>query len=165
MISFFVTGTPGSKGSHRAFNIGGRAIVVPGGSSAQAKTQKAWEAAVRDAAQGAVPQLTALPAYIQMPVEVEIRFYFRRPKAHYNKKGLKHDAPQFVTVKPDLDKAIRCTADALIGVIYDDDSRISRLIVEKVYANNGKEGAHIIVRPCVEGGIVREITAKEWADS
>jgi crossover junction endodeoxyribonuclease RusA len=59
-------------------------------------------------------------------VEVSTTFLFKRPKAHYRtgqfSEMLKDDAPRYVGQKPDLDKLIRSTWDALTqsGIIRDD---------------------------------------------
>jgi Holliday junction resolvase RusA-like endonuclease len=62
------------------------------------------------------------------------------------KRGLKPSAPLTPATKPDIDKLTRSTLDSLIGAVFDDDSRIVRLVVDKQYAVPGAEGARIRVQ-------------------
>ncbi|MEU9208483.1 RusA family crossover junction endodeoxyribonuclease [Streptomyces sp. NPDC048415] len=112
-----VHGTPGPQGS-KTRNAAGALYE----SSAKVKP---WREAVKHAA------LDAL-AYDQEwkplnePVCVDVTFTLQRPKSHYgtgrNAGRLKASAPDFPTSKPDLDKLIRSTQDALkdAGVLVDD---------------------------------------------
>jgi Holliday junction resolvase RusA-like endonuclease len=99
---------------------------------------KSWAAAVREAALDACT--TTLEG---KPVEVTIFFWLPRPKS------VKRTQPM---VKPDIDKLARCTLDALIGVAFDDDSRICDLRLSKYYAIAGGEGARIEVVELAEDG-------------
>lgn len=146
VVSFDVSGTPAPKGSARAFVSGGRAVLAPGGSSQNREKIKSWAAAVRHGAVGAVGDRTE-PVFIQTPLMVEIVFRLSRPGGHWGRSGLRRTAPAAPATKPDLDKLVRATLDALTGLVFDDDSRIVRVVAEKSYAQPGHEGATVLVRP------------------
>jgi Holliday junction resolvase RusA-like endonuclease len=62
-------------------------------------------------------------------------------------KGLKYDAPSFVTRRPDLDKLIRSVLDAITGVLIQDDSQIVGLHAVKKYVNiNGRPGVTVVAK-------------------
>lgn len=144
-VVFDVLGTPAPKGSNRAINIGGRARFVPGGSSINQQKLKSWDVAVRERAQDFT--LVTGPVYVQTPLAVELTFRMARPSGHWAKRGgLKPSAPIAPATKPDIDKLVRSTLDSLTGLVFDDDSRIVELVVRKVYAEPGREGARIVVQ-------------------
>ena len=69
------------------------------------------------------------------PVQLSIVFVFPRPAGHFRKNGsLKPSAPAHHAVKPDGDKLLRSTGDALSGVVIEDDARIVGCCWEKRYA-------------------------------
>jgi Holliday junction resolvase RusA-like endonuclease len=89
-------------------------------------------------------------------VDVTVTFMFRRPKSHYgsgrNASTLKPFAPRWHSTKPDLDKLLRSTFDALTtsGVITD-DSRIVCVQAYKLYVEAGcPTGASITLTPVGE---------------
>jgi crossover junction endodeoxyribonuclease RusA len=61
---------------------------------------------------------------IEGAVSMSVVFMFQRPSSHFNKKGLKPNAPRYMTARPDRDKLLRAIGDALTGVLYRDDSYI-----------------------------------------
>jgi Holliday junction resolvase RusA-like endonuclease len=160
VISFSVRGTPGSKGSAQAFVVpgknGGRpsARVVTGGAKSTRAKLKAWDGAVREAAAAAIGNVGA-PPFVAIPIGVIIEFRLRRPASHFrtgkHAGELKPDAPRFPAVKPDTDKLVRSTLDAMTGIVFDDDARVSRFAIDRVYASAGDEGASITVAP-LDGG-------------
>lgn len=140
MIVLDVLGTPAPKGSARAMLIGGKARLITGSSNGNMTAQSRWARAVREVA------LEQPDVFNDTPLRVTIMFRVARPAA-----AKRRPAP---TVKPDLDKLVRCTIDALVTTkqrgkvlhgIIDDDARIVRLEVEKCYAEPGNEGAHITI--------------------
>lgn len=147
MISINVLGTPAPKGSSRAFYKAGmkRAVIVKDNS----ERQKSWDRNVRESA---LEQLGPClePKFVSKPLLVEIRFLLTRPSGHWGKGRnagkLSPSAPIAPATKPDIDKLARSTLDALIGLAFDDDSRIVSLALSKMYAAPGHEGAVIIVR-------------------
>lgn len=135
-IEFRVYGVPAPQGSKTAFVRGGRAVVVDGSSTSGRQKLSSWRAEVaREAA-------NVSPGYpLNGPVSVAITFYMPRPKS----------APKtrlFPDRKPDVDKLVRSTFDAMTGVLYEDDSRVVKLAVSKQYADSIEPpGAHISVMP------------------
>lgn len=73
-------------------------------------------------------------------LEVTMEFRFPRPTAHYGRQRgvrvVKASAPYQHNKKPDLLKLARAVEDALSGVIYVDDARISDEILRKRYDAN-----------------------------
>jgi len=151
MISFNVLGTPAPKGSSRAVmnKWTGRAMIIPGGSKVNEAKLKTWDVCVRAAASIKLgPRDTAV--FVLKPLHVELHFRMQRPGGHYGKGKnagrLSPSAPIAPTSKPDIDKITRATLDSMTGLAFDDDSRIVSLLVTKMYAAPGQEGAFIVVR-------------------
>lgn len=141
MIRLTVLGIPAPKGSARAMLIGGQARLIASGTSANARAQAAWVKAIREAALDTAPD----QFFSNRALRIAIVFRLARPKGHFNKRGLRASAPPHPNVYPDVDKLVRCTLDALTGVVFDDDSRIVALSVTKTYGTPGTEGASIAV--------------------
>jgi Holliday junction resolvase RusA-like endonuclease len=148
-LDITVVGTPKPQGSHRAFinQKTGRAIVTDDNT----KT-KTWKQDVRAAAIDALSGRS--PA--EGPVEVTIAFALPRPGYHFgsgrNAGVLKTTAPMYVDKKPDIDKLVRSTLDALTEArVFKDDAQVAALNVVKGYATDPqKPGAHITVTPLLE---------------
>ena len=132
MIVIDVFGEPAPQGSKRHV---GRGIMVE--SSAKVKP---WREAVTFAAARA-----AAKGYRQVgPVGVTIMFYLRRPPSAPKSR-------RYPDRKPDLDKLIRSTLDALvIGGVIEDDARIIAIRAGKVYARTRPTGALIEINSLVE---------------
>lgn len=64
-------------------------------------------------------------------VHVFCRFTFERPPSHWNKSGLKKDAPKFP--KPDCDNIGKAVLDALTSIAWVDDSQVTSLCLVKCY--------------------------------
>lgn len=67
-------------------------------------------------------------------------FYLPRPRSHYrtgkNAELLRDNAPTYCPTKPDLDKLLRSTWDALTAAgVYTDDSRVVSANSIKLYAD------------------------------
>lgn len=132
MIVIDVFGEPAPQGSKRHV---GRGIMVE--SSAKVKP---WREAVTFAAAQA-----AAKGYRQVgPVGVTIMFYLRRPPSAPKSR-------RYPDRKPDLDKLIRSTLDALvIGGVIEDDARIIAIRAGKVYARTRPTGALIEINSLAE---------------
>lgn len=136
-VIFTVHGVPAPQGSKR--HVGNGVMVE------SSKKVKPWREAVKHAA------LTAGAEPITGPVRVFIEFYLRRPKGHYgtgrNAALVRDSAPYFPAVKPDLDKLVRSTLDAISKdlALIDDDSRVVALEVRKVYAD-AHSGAYVAIK-------------------
>jgi Holliday junction resolvase RusA-like endonuclease len=117
-VKFTAYGIPQPKGSTRSFIVGGKTVTT----TANPKL-KDWHNAVAWAAQSKRPK----DGLFQGAVSVRLEFFFCRPKSVTEKQRPHH------TVKPDIDKITRATLDALKGTVYQDDSQVIRLVVEKGY--------------------------------
>lgn len=132
-FSFFVGGVaPVAKGSMRAFIPKGwdRAVITD---SAGANL-RAYENVVRNAARCEMDR-RSLPCAQQQPFELLLAFYQARPAKDFGKGGLLPGSRCTPWVKPDLDKLERATLDAMTALVYDDDSRIVRVVKEKRFAD------------------------------
>jgi len=130
MTTFHVAGVPAPQGSKNAYRRGGRVVLVE-----SSKKVKPWRAAVAQAA--TIAYLRTEP--IDGPVAVEIDFHLPRPKS-LPKRVI------WMVKKPDLDKLIRSTLDALSGIAYIDDNRVTRIVATKTYAASPEDaGATITI--------------------
>lgn len=139
MIEFTVYGTPAPAGSKKGFPLrakGGKIVGVR--LTDDSKRSKPWQAAVTAEAAEAMTGRELLRG----PIEVSFRFYVRRPKGHFGKRGLRPSAPAYPTVKPDVLKLARAVEDALTGVVYSDDA----LIVDEQLAKRYGEPERAEVR-------------------
>lgn len=134
---FFLTvpGTPQPAGSKRAFVVqkrGGkpRAIVTDDN-----RKSGAWKDKValfaRDAMKGVSPDAG--------PLSLDVTFTLPRPTSHYrsgkNAALLKAGAPLYPTTRPDSTKLLRAVEDALLGIVYEDDSQVVETRVVKQYGS------------------------------
>lgn len=129
-----VHGTPAPQGSKRTLihRHTGRAVTMES-SKKVAPWREAVKAAAlaahRDAERGGEPDAA---------VDVSLVFLLSRPKGHFrtgrNAHLLRDGAPKRPTSKPDLDKLIRSTLDALKDAgTYRDDSQVVRIQAAKEY--------------------------------
>lgn len=137
-ITFFVPGTPAPGGSKRyvGHSKKGRAILIDMGG----KRTKTWRAVVA--------QVAAL--HFKQPlsglIRLDVCFWMPRPKKHFNRLGLREDAPTHHGIRPDATKLLRSTEDALTGIAWVDDARIVQQSVVKRYVHeDGESGAQIVV--------------------
>lgn len=152
-----VLGVPAPQGSHKAFVVGKkggkqRAIVTDDSSKTKPWKQTVKHAAI-DALQTRLIREGADTLHaVRGAASVVITFRLPRPKGHYgtgrNEHQVKPGAPLFPAVKPDLDKLVRSTLDALGDAgVWNDDAQVVQLQVRKVYAGrDGLPGAHIEIR-------------------
>jgi crossover junction endodeoxyribonuclease RusA len=148
IVAVRVYGTPAPQGSKRHV---GKGVMVE--SSKKVKPwREAVKAAVLDSRDGAW-------GVVDTPVVVRVVFILDRPKAHYRTgrhAGLLRDnAPAVPARKPDIDKLVRATLDALKDAgTYRDDSLVVKLVADKVYAgrDNGPPGAYVTVLDWAEAG-------------
>ena len=129
-----VVGTPAPQGSKR---LVGKNLVEASAKVGPWREAVKW-IAIRD----------GITAPMQGPIRVYICFRFTRPKGHYRNDGrVKASAPAYPIVKPDLDKLVRCTLDALTDAgVWRDDSQVVRVEARKEYTILAS-GALIIVEP------------------
>ena len=113
-MTITVYGVPAPQGSKRHV---GRGVMIE-----SSKKVKPWREAVKWAA---IEVLVGRG--IEGPIEVEVDFYFIHPKT--GKRRTAH------SVKPDIDKLLRSTFDALKDAgVFEDDSRICSVQARKHYA-------------------------------
>lgn len=127
MFQIFVPGVARPQGSKKAFNRGGRIILVEASAGLPA-----WrETLVKAIKERNAPQF-------EDAVEVSLTFFMNRPKSVKR---------THMTVAPDIDKLIRAVFDALtISEIIHDDSFVVRVEANKLYADSGEEGVQIFIR-------------------
>lgn len=121
MISFFVAGIPQQQGSARAFVVKGRAVVT-----SDNKRLKPWRTDLTAAMAANVTELQ------EGPFSVSMEFLMPRPKS-IRKLNPPH------TKTPDLDKLVRSVLDAGTGIIWRDDSLVTRISAKKRYAEVGEQ--------------------------
>jgi len=154
-VVFFAPGTPAPQGSKAAIPVKDKATGIATGKINVVESSKAlapWRSDVRDAAMAAM--LSGRCPMFTGPVEVGLTFRIARPKGHYgtgrNAGILKDSAPMYPAVKPDLDKLVRSTLDALTsaGVYADDNLVVGLGYTTKRYALAGEPtGVEVRVRP------------------
>ena len=147
MPTITVHGIPAPQGSKRAIPIK-RGGVYTGKVSlleSAGDKVKAWRALTHAAAIKHEPILG--------PVKVVAVFYLPRPKGHFgtgrNAYTLKPSAPEHPAVKPDADKLLRSTLDALTtsGLIEDDARVISVTGIKRYASRVFQPGAVITITP------------------
>lgn len=153
-MRIIVHGTPAPQGSKR--HVGNGVMVE------SSKKVKPWRQDVKHAALAADAERTPcldLTCACQPhggtwgpddALQVEVTFYLPRPRGHYgtgrNATTLKPSAPTRPWTKPDLDKLLRSTLDALGEAgLWADDSRVAVVLAEKQYADHRPPGAVIDV--------------------
>lgn len=132
MIEIISHCRPEPQGSGRAMLIGGKARFIATSSNKQGKRMRNYRQTVHAAACRRLELMNrAAPAFAKhVPVTLEIAFFFERPKS----------APrirQNPVVKPDIDKLLRATLDALTGVLFHDDAQVVEVITRKLYGSEG----------------------------
>lgn len=89
-----------------------------------------WRHAIGDEARKAMRGMAPFDG----AVAIEAVFAMPRPKSHYNRHGLRADAPTWCTKQPDVDKLERALLDSLTGVAFMDDAQVVETSTRKVYA-------------------------------
>ena len=114
MIIYEIEGTPRPQGSKR--HIGNGVMVE---SSKHVKEWRAW---------------ARLKATQAMQGSQRLQQTFDRPQKHLKKGELRPDAPTFHVGRPDADKLLRALMDSMSEVVFEDDSQVADIRVEKVYS-------------------------------
>lgn len=141
-IQFRVVGTPRPGGSKKGFfnKALGRVMIID-----DCKGNKVWR---QDVVAAALPVKPS--ALLDGCLMLDVTFYLQRPQGHYgtgkNAGQMRESAPPFPKTKPDLTKLVRSTEDALTGILWVDDARITHQIPRKLYCEPGQPpGAEISV--------------------
>lgn len=138
-ITFSVEGTPASKGSYRAVTGRSRKTgkpvtrLIP-----MDKKERPWREKVRQTALAAMTDNHFTGFGRGVPVELCVGFTVARPKT------VRRFRP---TVKPDLDKLLRCLMDGLTdsGIIHD-DAQITNIAASKGYVRSSDDHPRCVVR-------------------
>lgn len=136
MIVLDVIGNPAPQGSKRAFvnKRTGRPIIVE-----SSKHVATWREDVRVAAR------EKFDTPLTGPISVSIVFSFARPTSQNDKYGQpRKSAPLRKITRPDLDKLIRSTFDALTGIAWLDDAQVWSMSAAKLF--DARPGAMIEIR-------------------
>lgn len=120
-LTFFVPGTPAPQGSKNAYRRGQKIVLVE-----SSKKVKPWRDTVSTVAR------FHCKTVLDAPVAVYVEFIMPRPKSL--PKKVDH-----MVKKPDLDKCIRSTLDALSGIAYMDDNRVNEIHAWKRYQKPGEQ--------------------------
>lgn len=127
IVQFTVYGRPQPRGSKRSMvrYAAGKPVMANGRVQTYVmddnKKSGPWMKQVADMARA----VCGGRPLIDGPVILECRFFFARPKSHYDSKGrLKASAPKLYTQKPDLTKVVRGLEDALTDVVWRDDKQV-----------------------------------------
>jgi Holliday junction resolvase RusA-like endonuclease len=121
-----IPGEPQAQGRGRAAVVNGHARIYDPKGSREWKGAAAW---TMRQAMGETPLFS-------VALEVEITAYFSCPKSDEKKRAPR--ARRWHAKKPDPDNVAKAVLDAGLGVIWRDDSQISRLIVTKIIAAQGE---------------------------
>ena len=70
-----------------------------------------------------------------VPLIFEVTFAFKIPKTRESRRNLLVGTPH--TIKPDADNCIKHLLDCAKGILYYDDSQISRIIAKKIWDIEG----------------------------
>ena len=80
-------------------------------------------------------------------VSVRVMFVFAVPTSWNKERRTEAACGRLAHVlKPDLDNMYKSITDAMIGIVYKDDSQIVEARIEKRYAGRFAEGAYVSVR-------------------
>lgn len=122
-MKFTVFVHPQPQGSAKAHVIKGRAIIT----SDNKKLKPYRNEVTAVVLQACRDAFLAMPcAGKHVPVSLALSFYFDRPPSIPRKRTE-------MVVKPDIDKLVRATLDALTGVLFTDDAQVTELDVVKRY--------------------------------
>jgi Holliday junction resolvase RusA-like endonuclease len=78
------------------------------------------------------------------PITLVIDLVFKRPPSHFNKSGLKKDAP--ILPRPDVSNCQKGIEDALNGVAWVDDRQVGEAIVRKSFGTEARTTVNVACR-------------------
>jgi len=141
-IKIIVLGVPAPQGSKHGYAIKAKGEYT--GKVAQVESSakvKPWRMAVKYAALNEIALRVAPYQVMTGAVVLEVTFRLPRPKGHYgtgrNAGLLKPSAPLVPAGRPDLDKLLRSTFDALGEAgVWGDDAQVVAVRGAKVYATD-----------------------------
>lgn len=125
-IRFTVPGEPKGKARPRVFNQDGKSHAVTPQDTLNYESLVKW-----------VFTNTMEARKLQGEIEAKIVAMYPIPKAMTKKnRQLIDEGKLHPTKKPDLDNVAKIILDSLNKVAFDDDSQVTRLIVEKHFSDN-----------------------------
>ena len=103
-------------------------------------------------------QLCPISSPVNVPLRVDMRFVFQRPKSHFTKSGkLTKRAPLHHVQTPDTDNLAKYVLDALSRTYYQDDKQVVVLSVTKLWGDSG--ATHVRIRSLSTG-----FSPSDWDD-
>ena len=138
-IEIIIPGNPKSQQRHRHFSTG--------------KFHGTYDPSSKDKENFLLTVMNNKPEKpLDIPLCVDIYFYFSRPKAHYrtgkNSGLIKESAPKYHVTKPDMDNLRKFVLDALNKVYWRDDSIICQGSTCKYYTEESPK-TQIIIQPAL----------------
>lgn len=128
MITYTIEGTPRPQGSKR--HVGNGVMIE------SSRHVKEWRAFARLKAVEAMREKERIDR--PHAVRIRVAFCFDRPKKHLRKGAVRIDAPEYHTARPDSDKLLRALLDSMSEVVFEDDSQVAVIRVEKVYSRTAE---------------------------
>lgn len=96
-----------------------------------------------------IVQKHAPEAPYAVPLQIDLQFYFTRPKSHYktgkNAHLLKDNPPIYHTSRPDVDNLSKFVMDALNKIYWKDDSYIASCNIQKLYSDSPRTFIEITI--------------------
>lgn len=135
-IQFTVYAKAQPQGSARAFMIKGipRPIITTDNPKLKPYRQELTNTALAIMAERGIQKPLAAK---HVPVRLDLVFYLEKPQSVGKKRA-------HMVVKPDIDKLVRSTTDALTGILYADDAQVVGMSAFKHYGT--PERVEIMVR-------------------
>jgi len=131
-LKFSVVGVPVPQGSMRSFVVrrkrDGKNVAV---TTSDNKKTKGWRQTIANVAALELNRAENKGLFFTGSVELVVSFYLPRPKALLTKTKAAQFFPHIK--KPDIDKLVRATEDALTSVVWGDDAQVTDLIARKRY--------------------------------
>lgn len=124
-MRFTVYVHPQPQGSAKAFVHGRRAIITSDNAKLKPYRNEVTAVVLR-ACEDALAVTPLAPKHV--PVALSLNFFFSRLPSIPRKRAE-------VVVKPDIDKLVRATLDALTGVLFADDAQVVHLEARKHYGS------------------------------
>lgn len=151
---------PVPKGSMRAFlPRGSKHPVITDSKGAELRV---FERDIRLIATREMDRLD-LPCATHQPFELHAVFYLPRSAGHFGAAGVKPSAPASPWGRPDVDKLVRSAGDSMTGIVYDDDARIVRAVIEKRFATATRDVGMWIRLRVLPATIADEIAASQMS--
>lgn len=120
-LSFFIPGRPRSTQTGSVITVNGRSFPIRRGT--------AWSSLC-----GLVARQYAPPLPLTGALRCELAFHLRAPKVRRSLWPIK---------RPDVDNLCKGLLDSWNGVLWEEDSQIVALLIEKVYARDGRVGVAV----------------------